>query len=267
MKICRLAYKHIKPGETDAYNRLLGKTLSVCRPDTQVLFRNLPRGIDRVSDGAYSYFAFLNKREIVEAVMAAEKEGFDAVVVNSFSDMGVAEARSIVDIPVVSVSETSMMYATLLGEKFGILIPGDLPYLVPLFLSQIRERGLEGRVIQNPVRAFAMPIEDLMTRGWHEPERVTEQVTKAGQTLLKDGANVVICGSTTFGPLCTALGITSLGPDRAPLLDPLAIALKMAEVMVDFRMKIGLPFISRGWTYKLPAAEDRQRVRAIFGLE
>ena len=91
-------------------------------------------------------------------------------------------------------------------------------------------------------------------------------VQKVGRELVKDGADVIICGSTTLGPLCTATGLVQLEPEGIPVLDCLAVTLKMAEVMVDFRNKIGLQFISRGPAYKLSGEEDIKRIRVLFGL-
>ena len=267
MKICCIPPAGLKSGKSDAYRALLSKTYSVCRSDTEIIIKPLKGGLDRTSDFEYTYFWFLNKWALVENVIEAEREGYDAAVINSFSDAGVKEARSIVNIPVVSVSESSMMYATLLGSKFGIIIPGDLPILVPLFMEQIKERGLESRAVaNNPIRSLPMSADELLTKGGKNPQLVADAVEKVGRELVKDGADVIICGSTTFGPLCTSVGLVQLEPEGVPVLDCLAVTLKMAEVMVDFRDKIGLPFISRGPTYKLPSEEDTKRVRALFGL-
>ena len=62
----------------------------------------------------------LTRNEIVETVIQAEKDGYDAVVVLCNMDIGVPEARSMVDIPVLGPGEVTMTYATLLGAKFGI---------------------------------------------------------------------------------------------------------------------------------------------------
>ena len=267
MKICCIPPAGLKSGQSDAYRALLSKTYSVCRDDTQIITRPLKGGLDRTSDFEYTYFWFLNKWALVESVIEAEREGCDAAVINSFSDAGVKEARSIVNIPVVSVSESSMMYATLLGSRFGIILPGGLPIMLRLLMEQINERGLESRAVAiNPIRSLPMSTDELLTKGGKNPQLVAGAVEEVGRELVKDGADVIICGSTTFGPLCTATGFVQLEPEGVPILDCLAVTLKMAEVMVDFREKIGLPFISRGPTYKLPAEEDTKRIRALFGL-
>jgi hypothetical protein len=47
----------------------------------------------------------------------------------------------------------------------------------------------------------------------------------------------------------------------------MTVALKTAEVAVDFEKKLGIPFTSRGGIYASPEREDVRRVRAHFGLE
>jgi len=267
MKICCIPPARLKSGKSDAYRALLSKTYSVCRADTQIVVEPLMGGLDSTADFAYTYFWFLNKWALVENVIEAEKKGYDAVVISTFSDTGVKEARSIVNIPVVSVSEASMMYATLIGSKFGIIIPGEMPIMVALFMAQIKERGLESRAIaHNPIRSLPLSANELITQGGQNPQIVADAVAKVGRELVADGADVIICGSTTFGPLCTATGLVQLEPEGVPIIDCLAVTLKMAEVMVDFRDKIGLPFISRGPVYQLPDEADTSRVRSMFGL-
>jgi len=60
-------------------------------------------------------------REVVCNAVRAEREGYDAVVLGHFQDAGLYEARSVVDIPVLSLGEASMLYACQLGQRIGIV--------------------------------------------------------------------------------------------------------------------------------------------------
>ena len=58
---------------------------------------------------------------IFEAGMSAEKDGFDAVCIDTMSNSGMAPLRSVLNIPVISPGKASMLYALTLGSKFSIL--------------------------------------------------------------------------------------------------------------------------------------------------
>src|SRR5712692_8139506 len=57
-----------------------------------------------------------------DAFRQAEREGYDAVVPLGMLDLGVDGGRSAVDIPVVGPLESSLHIASLLGDRFGLII-------------------------------------------------------------------------------------------------------------------------------------------------
>ena len=58
---------------------------------------------------------------IAYAAMQAEKEGVDAIVIESGGDSGLVACREAVSIPVVGLTECSVMVAQMLSRKFGLL--------------------------------------------------------------------------------------------------------------------------------------------------
>jgi len=245
------------------------KTYSLCRSDTEISYKQIKRATDNIEDLRYSYVWHLTRNEIIETIIQAEKEGYDAAIVSCFMDIGVQEARSMVDIPVLGPGEVNMMYATLLGAKFGIST-GPIPFVVETLTRQIRERGLESRAISNrPVRPHPVTRREMVAAMQEQNAKVLAGgVEKVGRELIKDGADVVICGVTTMGPSCTTAGLVKIEPEGVPVLDCVLITLKMAEVMVDLKDKIGLPWINRNQPmYQSPSEEDTKRLRAVFGVE
>lgn len=91
----------------------------------------------------YVYLHRMHDNQILENVVRAEKEGFDAVLIGVLQDPGLREARSIVDIPVLGYGEVSMLTAYMLGERFSFLCIN--PQMDQLAQHMIRERGLEAR--------------------------------------------------------------------------------------------------------------------------
>lgn len=58
---------------------------------------------------------------IFEAGLTAAEEGYDAVCVDTTSDSGVAELRSMLDIPVIATGRSAMLYSLMLANNFSLL--------------------------------------------------------------------------------------------------------------------------------------------------
>ena len=69
----------------------------------------------------YRYLEALNEAQICEAALVAEREGYDAFALGCFHDPALREARSLVDIPVVGLSESSMLVACSLARRFALV--------------------------------------------------------------------------------------------------------------------------------------------------
>src|SRR5712692_1470484 len=77
--------------------------------------------------------------------IAADRAGYDAIVISHFQEPLLGDIRSAVDIPVVSLGEVSLLYACTIGQKIG-LITID-PAFVPWHEEQVLKHGLERRVV------------------------------------------------------------------------------------------------------------------------
>jgi hypothetical protein len=67
------------------------------------------------------YLECLNEAQVVEAALAAEREGYDAFALGCFYDPALRAARSLMDIPCFGLSETCMLVACSLGQRFGLV--------------------------------------------------------------------------------------------------------------------------------------------------
>ena len=236
----------------------------VARPDTEIDIKSVSPGLERISDG-HPYFFFLNKKSIVERIIEAERQGYDAAVVGCFLDPGVSEARGIVNIPVIGLGESTMHFACQLGKKFGIISP-NMPPIISETEDKIRIHGLQDRVIPHSVRGISMSIYDVFTKGMQNPKIVAEDIVQKAKECVDEGADVVIVGCNGLAPFCTASGVAKVGEDEIPLIDCVSVGIKTAEMVVDLNKKLGLPFISRAGFYSLPRQKDLDRVRTSFGL-
>ncbi|MFH1169236.1 MAG: aspartate/glutamate racemase family protein, partial [Chloroflexota bacterium] len=102
----------------DYFNRL--KANDAIRPDTQISVRTISKHTSKGRISANTlYFELLQRQYTVEAVLDAQKEGFDAVIDSCYFDPALDEAREVADIPVVGLAEASFSYSLLLGRKKG----------------------------------------------------------------------------------------------------------------------------------------------------
>ena len=69
----------------------------------------------------HRYLEMLNEQQVVEAALAAEREGYDAFALGCFYDPALRACRSLVDIPCVGLSESCMLVACSLGHRFGLV--------------------------------------------------------------------------------------------------------------------------------------------------
>lgn len=239
------------------------------RPDTEVVLKPIKQGLkgDNVLDFDNPYFALMDKREIVEAFIEADKEDFDAACIHCFGDPGVREARAVVGIPIFGPAESSMHFACQLGRRFAVIgtnMPGQLAQLE----EQVREHGLGDRLIPNGIRFDKEPFAKVWEKWLGNPQSAADAVADVARECVADGADVVVLGCAGTSLLCSMAGFNQISVDGqvVPILDPVMVAMKTAEMAVDIKKGTGLPIPSRTRNYVLPSKEDWARVRSAFGL-
>lgn len=215
--------------------------------------------LDRGTVPTCYYFEALNTPEMINKVVWAEKEGYDAAMIGCYLDPGLKEAREIVKIPVTGAAESSMILACMLGLKFSII--STLPKLVPGLEKLIRLYGFESRT--GPVRS----IDSLFFEIYSESKETIKQIMNVSKKAIEeDGAEVIIVGCTVLGTLLTKMGISEIENLRVPVIDPVAAGIKMTEILVDLKDNLGLK-ISRRCLYEPPTDDQLFEARKIFGFK
>src|SRR5438045_8879424 len=59
-------------------------------------------------------------RNLIKHAVDAERQGYAAMAITHFQDAGLAEVKSVVDIPVLGLGETTLCHALTLGRKLEI---------------------------------------------------------------------------------------------------------------------------------------------------
>jgi allantoin racemase len=266
MRICLINISEWIEGFHDYWFGMMTETFKkVLHPKTQVEVQSLRRGLK--GDYAYDYdnpfFASLNDAQIADLVVEVEREDFDAVVIGCFGDSGVHAARAAVSIPVIGPGETSILYAAQFARKLGV-IATNMPNQVANIEEKIAMMGLQHRFIPRGVRPDTHPFNDTWDKGMQDTQFVVEGVDERARELVADGADAIVIGCCGIGPFCSIAGFHKIDVDgrTIPIVDPVLISVKMAEMAASLRNGAGLPFT----TMAIPPREDVDRVRGYFGL-
>lgn len=183
---------------------------------------------------ALSEFRFA--RAAIRGAIEAQKQGYDAFFMNHFQDAGLAEARSAVDIPVLGLGESSLLYACTLGRKLGLLAIN--PAFVPWHEDQVVRYGLQQRVAA--IRTIDAHIKDYMEAFASESARarMLALFEREARLLLDAGADVIV---PTGGIPMMLFGATpGANIDGAPIVNGVTVVVKMTEMALKLRQIDGL---------------------------
>lgn len=164
--------------------------------------------------------------DTVRAIIDAERDGVDAVVIDCMGDPGMRPARECVTIPVLGPGQTAMHVAAMLGHRFSVVTV--LRRLRPSFENAAAVHGLSGRMAS--CRAVDIPVLELESDMGATVAALVEEAAKAVEI---DGAEAVIFGCTGLLGCAQAVreGLLARGID-IPVVDPIPTAVNMAAALV-----------------------------------
>lgn len=187
-------------------------------------------GITRGPDSVEGYYdETLSAPYVVELVQKAERDKFDAAVISCFTDTGLKAAREAVSIPVASGGESSLLIASSLGDRIGIICP--LSNSIPVIRQLVRGLGLDSHLAT--IRATGLGVLEL-----NDSAKALDALYRESMSAIKeDKADTIILGCTGMGKEAAALKdkIRAANVD-APLIDALSAAVQFAESLVKLRL-------------------------------
>jgi allantoin racemase len=230
---------------------LLRRNLDLVKQkDTEVTFRFSRWGLAGMDAIFYNYIDYLDTRLAFHAAAHAKEEGFDAVFIACFGDPMLWEIRQALDIPVVSIGESSMLLATVMGYKFGLVTISPLNIIGQehhIAKYGLRERSVGVRAIPETTDEQMMAMQDA--------HHTIECFKKVARELIADGAEIIIPGCALMSPsLRLAPGAEKDYPngltevDGVPVADVIGDTIKMAETLVALK-QAGSSWISRKGLY------------------
>ncbi|WP_181408207.1 aspartate/glutamate racemase family protein [Pararhizobium mangrovi] len=192
----------------------------------------------------------------IDNALAAEEAGADVCVIGHFQDPGLFEMRSALAIPVVGVGEATMLAASQLGRRLGLVS------LDPVFEvwhhEQADRYGLADRL--TGVTGLACRPEDFSEAFAGDEDarvRMLEDFAACAQPLRDAGADVIVPAGVLPGLLLGGeRGFTVGG---APVINCASVGLKNAEMWGQLRAIDGIE-PNRGACH----ARAPERARADF---
>lgn len=246
------------------YTELITATLDKAKaPGTEIVHRYVQH-LRRATDSAIAYPTLLNKVDILTEFVRLERDGVDAVVVACSGDPGVAEARSVLNIPVVGPLEATLGLAIGYGFKFGILTVDDRTWGSNM-IQMVHSYGMASRFVG--IRQLHTPTAEVFTVGFQNPGPVIEDMKARGRELVEDGAEVILIGTAGVGTFATYFGFSNVGNPDVPVFDMTAIGVKFAEMRAAVTKQLGVPPVSRAGWFAEFSRRDQERVNKLFGLD
>jgi allantoin racemase len=148
--------------------------------------RHGTHSVESLVDEAY------NAPFILEQVVKACKEGYDAIVIDCACDPILDAAREVSNVPVVGPRNASLHLALILGTRFSIItVQGDS--LKRCMAVGVRKEGLEPFCAS--VRYLTLPVLDIAKR---PADAQKELLELSRQAVEEDGADVIVLGCTAL---------------------------------------------------------------------
>jgi len=247
------------------YARMLAEHgRQVCDPGTSVDVHGVrpgtyPAGMAPIEMARSRWSAHLRVIQIVENVMRAEREGYDAVAISCFIDPGLDEARSLVDIPVVSSLETSLLVSSTVGRAFGLLTLDEA--MAQRLKKLIRGYGFEDRVVC--VDPLDPPLTEYqIDKAFAGSQEFVDSFSVQARRLIRAGADVVIPAEGVLNIALVRNKVREI--DGVPVLDSYGAVLGMAQMLVRLRQRTGLR-VGRGAAYFKPSTAVVNHLRRVTG--
>jgi allantoin racemase len=236
----------------------------VVRPDTEVEMHGLIPGTYPSNypgtDLAYESLYTIHGMQWVVQALKAQRSKFDAFAMATLPNPLIRQIRALIDMPVAGYGESSFHLACMLGHRFGLLVFIDR--MIPLFREQMDAYGLASRCAG--IEPVGFTFQDVLP-AFNDPAPLIARFEASARALIRKGADVIVPGEMPLNVLLAKNGISRV--DDVPIVDGLAVTMKMAETLVDLRRSVGLSQSRHGWTGAAPQPGRVQELLAFYGLD
>lgn len=228
----------LNPVSTSRWDEVTRKHLErVADPRTEFEVRSLRGGPKSIES---EYDSVLAARYVVEEAVRAEREGFDAMVINCFDDPGLHASREVVDMLVLGIGESSMLLGILLGHRIAVISTGRSAR--SLYHKKAMELGIAERLAYSS--GIDVGVLELREREGEIEEMIKSEARRAIEAY---GAEVIVLGCGGFIGLPERLS-KELG---VPVIDATLATFKLAEALASLNLSHSKAFLYNPPPHKL----------------
>ena len=239
------------------YEATLKSYLSkIARPGTEVSVHGVELASPSIQTSKYEQL--LHDYQIVENLLRAQREGYDAFCVGCAFDPGFYALREVADIPVLSLSEACMLLACLLSPNFSLLCHHK-PLLLRV-LALVKRYGLQSRFIECDSLRIS-PSE--LIRGFEDPEVILKPAREVAKDAAEKGVCMFVVAEGIINMIMAKHNIHEI--EGIPVLEGGGALVKMTEMLVDLK-NMGIDRSRLGMYTPLPK-EDLDSLRKHYGLQ
>lgn len=161
------------------------------------------------------------------------KGQYDALIIGCGDDPGIFSMRELLDVPVVGPMETSIAMAAILGDKFSMITTEKSAY--PETRMILRKYGALDKCAS--IRSIECTVTSLidMISGKKNKEKMVDVFVKESQLAIEDGASCITLGC--LGMAFLLLDEAVKDKVKAPIINPVKVAVKMAEMLVSLNLR------------------------------
>lgn len=238
------------------YEEMLRNHLnSIARSGTKVEIHGVETCTPNVD--IYMYEELLHDRQIVDNLIRAEKEGYDAFSVGCALDPAFYALRQVANIPVSFMAESSMLLASLLAPNFTLLSYRKVQLLRVIEL--VKRYGLQDRFIE--CDSFQISLEELQN-GFKRPDVVLKPAQKVAKEAAQKGVCMLVNTCGCLNMIFAKHHIREI--EGIPLLESGGALIKMTEMLVDLK-NMGMEG-SRSGLYSRMPREHIESMRRLYGV-
>ena len=206
------------------------------------------RFTDTPTLSTHSLLSTVNTLHLVADARRCEQEGIDGIMMAASIDPAVEQARSVCTIPVVGSIESALTLSGFVGRKAGIItISGaDNEHAYARLIEENATKyGCRDRILAHrPVRPLPLPwrdFYDVYSRAVDgDGDELLTRFDDVARELVRDGADVIICGNQLYGAVLDNLGYRFVSAGGAPVIDNAAAGLKMLQTLRSLQQTSGL---------------------------
>lgn len=236
----------INPNISDSVTTLiLDEARRSASPGTELTALTAPFGVAYIE----TRFEALIGAYACAQVAAENAAGHDALVLAAFGDPGLAAIREALDIPVLGLTESALMSACMLGQRFSIVAISRR--ITAWYRECVQAQGLDGRLAS--IRFLDRPLRDV---GAIQADHEALLLELCRHAVEQDGADVIILAGAPLAGLARAVA----GRIPVPVVDGVSSAVRHAESLVALR-----PGVARAGSFAAPPLKPHRGLPPALG--